>query len=80
MSIGHGCAGDENGYAVSGRVEKKAKGCVDANTRRSAGRVVRLWGEMIAPTLLWSVFASGFALAEPQIARCLCLPLGLFSH
>ncbi|MGB8314395.1 MAG: hypothetical protein WCE69_07890, partial [Aestuariivirga sp.] len=48
---------------------KKAKGCVDANTRKDAGRVVRLWGEMIAPTLLWSVFASGFALAEPQIAR-----------
>ena len=30
MSVGHGFAGGENGYAVSGGVEREAKGCVDA--------------------------------------------------
>ena len=42
MSVGHGSAGGRNGYAVSGGSEKEAKGCVDASSRRNAGRVVRL--------------------------------------
>ena len=67
-SSAHGCAGGENGYAVSGVGEKEAKGCVDANTRRNAGRVVRRLALARAHAFA-AVFARGFVLAEPQIVR-----------
>ena len=34
MSVGHGFARGENGNAVSGGVEREAKGCVDAKLAR----------------------------------------------
>ena len=42
MTAGQSSAPGENGYAVSGVGEKEAKGCVDASSRKNAGRVVRL--------------------------------------
>ena len=40
MSVGHGFAGGENGYSVSG-VEELAKGCVDAKLAGMPVVVVR---------------------------------------
>ena len=57
MSAGHSFAGGENGYSVSGAVE--AKGCVDANTRRNAGRVIPAVTRNPRPR-----FCGGFCLGE----------------
>ena len=56
MSIGHSFALGENGYAVSG---VEAKGCVDANTRKNAGRGGPAVGACSRPR-----FCGGFCLGE----------------